>query len=91
MDHEIGFMVCRTNRGGLTRGPTRHGDKSSVTVPVKCPAGAKPEALWHTHPSGSLRLSPMDIATGRDHKIPHVCVSNGKKGSTRCYRTRRVR
>ena len=89
MKHEIGLIICKSQSGRLSSGPLQRGDRNSVKVPVRCPAGSKPVALWHTHPSGSLELSEADIQTSRDHHIPFCCVSNGKKGSTRCYRIKR--
>lgn len=89
--NEIGFILCRTRRGRTRAGPICIGDRTSVNVPVKCPAGSRPEALWHTHPSGSLTLSGQDIQTGQNHGIPHVCVSDGHKGSTKCYKVTRRR
>ena len=89
MDKEIGILICKSKVGRLSAGAPAQGDRDSVKVPVKCPAGANPLALWHTHPSGSLRLSSTDIQTGKVHQIPYICVSNGKKGSTRCYKIRR--
>ncbi len=89
MEREIGILICKSHSGKLSARPPAHGDRDSVKVPVNCPLGADPLALWHTHPSGSLRLSSTDIQTGKDHRIPYICVSNGKQGSTRCYRVRR--
>jgi len=89
--NEMGFILCRNSRGRVKAGPMQTGDRTSVNVPVRCPAGYRPEALWHTHPSGSLQLSHQDIATGRQHGIPNVCVSNGRKGTTRCFRVMRRR
>jgi proteasome lid subunit RPN8/RPN11 len=86
MDKEIGFVLCRDRRGRLSRGVQVTGDRSSVSVPMNCPRGSKVIGLWHTHPSGSLELSRRDIATGKQFKLSHVCTSNGKPGSTRCYR-----
>ena len=89
--NEIGFLLCKTRRGRVRAGPIMIGDRTSVTIPVRCPAGSRPEALWHTHPSGTLRLSGQDIKTGEVNGIPHVCVSDGRQGSTVCFRMRRKR
>jgi len=86
---EIGTLVCRKKDGTLVRNGIHKGDQSSVNVSLKCPPGSRREALWHTHPSGSLQLSSKDIKTGKEHDIPFVCVSNGKKNSTRCYPIRK--
>ena len=86
---EIGFLLCKTSRGKVRAGPIMIGDRTSVSIPVGCPAGSRPVALWHTHPSGSLRLSGQDIKTGEVNGIPHVCVSDGRKGTTRCFRIKR--
>lgn len=84
-ENEIGHVVCRDRRGRLFPGPVREGNSHNVDVPVKCPKGSQPVALWHTHPSGSLQLSDRDIKTGQQFRLPHVCTSNGKPGTTRCY------
>lgn len=89
MKNEIGMLICRSKDGRLHPGPIYEGNKSSVRVPINCPAGSKPAALWHTHPSGSVQLSDTDIDTGKKFNLPFVCASTGKQGSTRCYRIRK--
>jgi proteasome lid subunit RPN8/RPN11 len=89
MKNEIGMIICKSQAGRLSSGPLQQGNRNSVKVPVSCPSGSKPVALWHTHPSGSLELSEADIRTSLEHRIPYCCVSNGKNGSTRCYRVKR--
>ena len=81
MEKERGFTVCRNGR--LKKGPEVKGDASSVAIPIRCPAGSKPVALMHTHPSGSLGLSSKDIQTMREKGLP-VCVKAG--GKIKCYR-----
>jgi len=87
--NEIGFLLCKTRRGTVRAGPIQIGDRTSVNVPTGCPVGSRPVALWHTHPSGALRLSGQDIRAGVDNGIPHVCVSDGRKGSTKCFSMKR--
>lgn len=81
MEKERGYTVCKN--GKLKKGPEVTGDTSSVAIPIRCPAGSKPAALMHTHPGGSLELSPQDIKTMRDKGLP-VCVKAG--GRIKCWR-----
>ncbi len=80
-DKERGYTVCRN--GKLKKGIEVKGDAHSVSIPINCPAGSKPAALMHTHPSGSLQLSPRDIKTMHEKGLP-VCVKVGNK--IKCYR-----
>ncbi len=89
MDKEIGILICRTKTGQLVHGPTHHGTEKNVTVRIQCPSGSTPAALWHTHPGGTMSLSRLDIETGKKHKLPYVCVSNGRRGSTKCFQIKR--
>jgi len=92
MINEIGMVVCTSGPRQLVAGQMNHGDGYGVTVPVRCPgSGQKPVAIWHTHPSGSRRLSGPDIQAGAQHRVPYVCVSNGRRGSTKCYRIQKKR
>ena len=81
MEREVGYTVCRN--GKLKKGFESKGDAHSVSIPVSCPAGTKPVGLMHTHPGGSLQLSPQDIKTMHEKKLP-VCVRVGNK--IKCYR-----
>jgi len=81
---ERGYTVC--SNGKITKGKTVIGLPSSVSIPISCPAGSKPAALMHTHPSGSLELSPQDIKTMREKGLP-VCVRAGNK--IKCYRPKK--
>jgi len=83
-NNEVGFVVCKNNK--YSRGRKVEGTRNSVSIPISCPAGSKPVALSHTHPSGSLKLSPQDIRTGREKRLP-VCVK--ARGVVKCYRIKR--
>ena len=80
---ERGYTVCRN--GKITKGQTVVGLPSSVSIPVVCPAGSQPRALFHTHPGGSLQLSPQDIKTMREKGLP-VCIKAGTR--IKCYKPR---
>lgn len=84
MERERGFTFCKNGR--LRKGPEAIGETHSVAIPVSCPAGSKPRALVHTHPGGSLQLSPQDIKTMKEKNIP-VCVRVGNK--VRCWRPKK--
>ena len=84
MDKERGYTFCKNGRP--RKGPEVTGDRSSVAFPITCPAGSKPRALVHTHPGGSLQLSPQDIKTMRAKNLP-VCVRVGSK--IKCYRPKK--
>lgn len=84
MEKERGFTFCKNGR--LRKGPEVIGETHSVVIPVSCPAGSKPRALVHTHPGGSLQLSPQDIKTMKEKNIPG-CVRVGNK--IRCYRPKK--
>lgn len=84
MAKERGYTFCKN--GKPTKGIEVTGDSHSVSVPVGCPAGSKPRAIFHTHPSGSLRPSAQDLKAARRHNLP-VCIRAGRK--VRCYRPRR--
>jgi len=81
---ERGYTFCRN--GKLWKGIEVKGDAHSVSIPIVCPAGSKPAALMHTHPGGSLDLSPQDIRTMREKGLP-VCVRVGNK--IKCYRPKK--
>ena len=84
MATERGYTVCRN--GGITRGPQVSGDSHSVSIPINCPSGSKPAALFHTHPGGDLAMSPQDIRTMKEKGLP-VCIRVGNR--VKCYRPKR--
>lgn len=86
MEREVGFVVCKTKKGGHIRGKTAVGSHDAVTIPVKCPPGSKPVAIHHSHPSGSVQPSSQDIKTAREFNLP-VCIRGGRK--IKCYKPRR--
>ena len=49
--------------------------------------GNKPIGVNHTHPSGSIKLSPRDRQTAITKKLTHVCVTvkRNDKQETKCY------
>ena len=81
---ERGYTFCKN--GKPQKGIEVTGGSHSVAIPISCPAGSKPAALMHTHPGGSLDLSPQDIKTMREKGLP-VCVRAGNK--IRCYRPKK--
>ena len=78
MERERGYTVCT----GKKRGRQVVGEPHSVSIPVECPAGSRPRALYHTHPGGSLQPSSQDMQAARQHNLP-VCVRAGKR--IKCY------
>ena len=82
--NERGYTFCKGTRP--RKGPEVHGGPNSVGFPIACPRGSKPKALFHTHPGGSLSLSPQDIKTMNNTKLP-VCVRVGNK--VKCYRPKK--
>lgn len=84
MANERGYTFCRNGRP--RKGIEVRGDSHSVQIPISCPAGSKPAALFHTHPGGSLQLSPQDIKTMREKGLP-VCIRVGNR--VKCYRPRK--
>ncbi len=87
MEREKGYLICR-GKQGLVRGKTVTGQKHSVNIPMKCPAGTRPVGLVHSHPSGNPSLSSQDRLTGREFKIAHICTVTTSHG-VKCYRTDR--
>ena len=83
-ENEKGFVVCKGSKGH-TKGKTVTGTRNSVTIPMSCPRGSRPVAIHHTHPGGSLKLSPPDKAMARQFRVP-VCVK--AQGRVKCYRVR---
>ena len=81
MEKERGFTFCRN--GQPRKGIEVKGTDHSVAIPISCPDSSRPQALVHTHPGGSLELSPQDIKTMREKGLP-VCVRAGNK--VKCYR-----
>ncbi len=84
MEKERGYTLCRN--GKLKKGIEVKGDAHSVAIPIVCPTGSKPAGLMHTHPGGSLELSPQDIKTMHEKGLP-VCVKAGNK--IKCYRPKK--
>ncbi len=78
---ERGYTFCKN--GKPRKGVEVTGDTHSVAIPISCPAGSEPRALFHTHPGGTLEMSPQDIKTMREKNLP-VCIKAGNK--IRCYR-----
>ena len=84
MEKERGYTFCKN--GGPRKGIEVTGDVNSVAIPMSCPPGSKPRALFHTHPGGSLAMSPLDIKTMREKGLP-VCIRAGNK--IKCYRPKK--
>jgi len=82
---ERGYTICG-GRGGIRKGPEVRGTTNAVAIPIKCPSGSKPVGLMHTHPAGSLQLSPKDLKTMHEKKIP-VCIRAGNK--VKCWRPKK--
>lgn len=81
-DIERGYVICQGRR--ISKGPVTTGDRHSVDILVRCPAGSRPLAIVHNHPSGNLSPSPLDIKTSREHNVPVICVTHGRRA--KCYR-----
>lgn len=84
-DREYGFPICKNGR--ITKGKTVKGDSHSVAVPLVCPLGSKVIAIHHSHPGGSLQLSPQDIKTMHEKGLP-VCIKAGNK--VKCWRPKKA-
>jgi len=74
---ESGHVVYEDAEGNLHDGPTVFGDPGAVSVPLKCPEGAKLVALYHTHPSGDLKPSEQDLATAKSLDLPVFIEAHG--------------
>lgn len=85
MKKERGYTACRRN-GKLRKGIEVIGDSHNVSIPIVCPPGSKPAGLMHTHPGGSLQLSPKDIKTMHEKGLP-VCIKAGTR--IKCWRPKR--
>lgn len=83
---EWGFAVCRDRQGRLTRGPEAVGERMAVSVPVKCPSGCSPIALFHVHPDGYTDPSAADMSETRRFGLKHVCIGQPESGEIRCHR-----
>lgn len=84
MAKERGYTFCKN--GKPTKGIETTGTSHSVSFPISCPTGSKPRAIFHIHPSGSLRPSAQDMKESRRLNLP-VCIKAG--GRVRCYRSKR--
>lgn len=52
----------------------------------------KPIGVHHSHPGGSLKLSPQDIRTGIEKKLDFICVAitNRRRRQIKCYRFKKT-
>jgi proteasome lid subunit RPN8/RPN11 len=82
MEKERGYTYC----SGKRKGVEVQGGTHSVAIPICCPAGSEPRALFHTHPGGTIEPSPRDIRTMKEKNLP-ICIKAGTR--IRCYRPRR--
>jgi len=89
---EWGFTVCDKD-GTLVRGPEAVGHHYGVDVPVQCPRGAKPAAIFHTHPypPGLPEPSAADIQAAQRFRIPYLCIGQPESGKITCHRVPRSR
>tara|TARA_Y100000310_G_scaffold204991_1_gene205284 strand:- start:386 stop:748 length:363 start_codon:yes stop_codon:yes gene_type:complete len=86
---EVGFTLCRTPQGGLTRGRVARGTRTSVNIPLGCPPGAKLEGFFHTHPGGVAVPSDLDFKAARKARVSVLCVQNDSQLS--CFRLKKSR
>ena len=84
--NEVGFTICRTPTGSLTRGPMAMGTPVAVNIPLQCPKGSKMEGLYHTHPGGVAYPSNTDIKSAQRHGAKVLCITNDSQ--TRCFKVR---
>jgi len=83
---EYGYIVCRKGKV-ITHGRESTGDPTHVTIDTRCPAGARPIALFHSHPNtGNIQPSDVDLREARRHGIPNVCVGIPEDGRVKCYK-----
>ena len=89
---EWGFTVCNKD-GELVKGPEAVGHHYGVDVPVRCPPGAKPAAIFHTHPfpPGLAEPSSADIQAAQRFRIPYLCIGQPESGKVTCHRVPRKR
>lgn len=81
--NERGATICR--RGfDLIKGREVVGSRNTVKVPLVCPPGSEPFALWHTHPGGDPNPSPQDIREVKRLGLAAICVTVPQTGETRC-------
>lgn len=85
MAKERGYTVCNNGKSRLSRGPQVTGTESTVSIPISCPSGSRPVALFHTHPNGSP-ISSVDIKTMREKKLPVCIKANGK---VKCWKSKK--
>lgn len=82
--NEVGFTLCRTKSGQLTRGPMAMGTPRAVSIPISCPVGSRFIGLWHTHPGGSVTPSRVDKNSAIRFDAEFMCITNDTK--TKCAR-----
>ncbi len=84
--NEVGFTLCRTASGDLTRGPIAMGTPMAVKIPLQCPANSKLEGLYHTHPGGVAYPSNTDIKSAQRYGAKVLCITNDSQ--TKCFKVR---
>lgn len=82
--NEVGFTICRTPGGQLTRGPLATGTPRAVSIPIACPSGATFEGLFHTHPGGAVTPSRIDLDSAKKFDAKVLCITNDSQ--TQCFR-----
>lgn len=85
MEVERGYTVCDNGTSKLRRGPQVTGTESTIGIPITCPGGSRPVALFHTHPNGTP-ISTRDIATMKEKRLP-VCIK--ARGKIRCWKEKK--
>lgn len=84
MGNERGYTFCLNGRP--RKGVEVQGGTHDVAIPVSCPPGSTPRALFHTHPGGTLEMSHRDIKTMYEKNLP-VCIK--AQGRIKCYRPKK--
>ena len=83
--NEIGFALCRDERGRLTFGPKAEGSPYHVNIDLDCPEGSNFFGLYHTHPGGFVTPSDQDWHVARQLGAEFLCVEVPDTDEMECY------
>ena len=84
--NEVGFTLCQTPSGDLTRGPVAMGTPLAVNIPLQCPVGSEMMGLDHTHAGGVAYPSSVDIKSAQRYGANVLCITNDTQ--TKCFKVR---